>query len=345
MTDEQTERSSQEAFLEVVRAAFDREGKWPTRQWVEAVLDQDHSLDLEEILGATPRSLAYADGPQESSTVILTVAGLHAAGAERDVRRFLQALGWCVDSALGFRPSAPDVPEDVRIEAGQFESEWESRGEEVSKVDLTKLRAMFTTEGIYASIGGEGKTWQISLDRRRALPYRGVRTIEGYLAIRYPPEEPREIAEAPEPEALPLAEVPLQAEGPDLGTDQVPPRVRQACDLLFAQGHLSHGVAEAIKVMRDILRERSGLDLDGERLATRALSPTNPRIVVADLETETGNSRQRGVMAVAQGIFAAVRNPIAHDQIVVPPAEARRVMAMIGFVLEAVESGADDPPT
>jgi hypothetical protein len=128
MTDEQTERSSQEALLEVVRDAFDREGKWPTRQWVEAVLDQDHYLDLEEILGATPRMLAYADGPQESSTVILTVAGLHAAGAERDVRRFLQALGWCVDSALGFRPTTPDVSEDVRIEAGQSESEWESRG-------------------------------------------------------------------------------------------------------------------------------------------------------------------------------------------------------------------------
>src|SRR5690349_7909266 len=151
------ENTPREALLSVVRDAFDRDGKWPTRQWVEAVLDQDHYLDLEEVLAAAPRSLIYATGPQESSQVVLTVAGLHTAGAEKDVRRFIQALAWCVGAQLGFRPTDPGVSEEVKLEAGQFESEWVSRGERVSKTDLTKLRAMFVTEGIYSSIGGEDK--------------------------------------------------------------------------------------------------------------------------------------------------------------------------------------------
>jgi hypothetical protein len=187
MVSDVAEKSSREALLEVVRRAFDREGKWPTRQWVDAVLDQDHYLDLEEILETVPRSLVYPTGTQESSEVILTVAGLHAAGADKDVRRFVQALRWCVDAQLGFRPADPEVSEEVRLEAGQFESEWVSRGEKVSKTDLTKLRAMFVTEAIYGSIGGEGKKWVITMNRRRALPYRDVRTIEDYLATKDPP--------------------------------------------------------------------------------------------------------------------------------------------------------------
>jgi uncharacterized protein (TIGR02391 family) len=331
------ENTSQEILLSVVRDAFDRDGKWPTRQWVEAVLDQDHYLDLEETLQAAPRSLVYATGTQEDSEVVLTVAGLHTAGAERDVRRFIQALGWCVDAQLGFRPTEPNVREEVRLEVGQFESEWVSRGERVSKTDLTKLRAMFVTEGIYSSIGGEDKNWEITLNRRRALPYRGVRTIEKYLAVKEASMRAPEMQKAPATE-LRNSEAPSEITPPTPHPEKPHPRVRQASSLLFAQGHLAQGVLEAIKVMRDILRERSQLDLDGEKLVSAALGPNNPRIAVADLETETGKSRQRGVMMVALGIFAGVRNPVAHDQIVVPPAEARQVMAMIGFVLEAVEA-------
>jgi len=77
---------------------------------------------------------------------------------------------------------------------------------------------------------------------------------------------------------------------------------------------------------------------DGEKLAGRAFNPKEPLIVVGDLATETGRNRQRGVMLIAQGIFAGVRNPLAHQRIVVPAPEARQIVAMIAFVVEAVEA-------
>ena len=161
-------------------------------------LAHQHGATREEVLETVPRSLVYPTGTQESSEVILTVAGLHAAGADNDVRRFVQALRWCVDEQLGFRPEDPNVSEEVKLEAGQFESEWASRGEKVSKADLTKLRAMFVTEGVYSSIGGEGNKWVITMNRRRALPYRDVRTIEDYLATKNPPA-PEALTSAPRP--------------------------------------------------------------------------------------------------------------------------------------------------
>jgi hypothetical protein len=112
-------------------------------------------MDLDEILEGAPRSRVYSTGTQENSEVVLTVAGLAAAGAETDVKRFVEALRWCVAEQLGFRPSDPGATEEVKIEADQFTSEWASRGETVSAVDLIKLRATLTTEGIYSSIGAQ----------------------------------------------------------------------------------------------------------------------------------------------------------------------------------------------
>lgn len=330
------ENSPKDALLGVAREAFDRKGTWPIRQYVEAVLDQDHYLDLEEILESAPRSLVYSTGTQESSEVILTVAGLAAAGAERDVRRFVEALRWCVEAQLGFRPTDPDVSEEVKIDADQFESEWVSRGEEVSTTDLVKLRAMFVTEGIYSSIGGEGKKWTITLNRPRVLPYRDMRSVEDYLAVKAISVPAVLGPEFREPQPSKTKSPPGMV-FPSSGFEELPAKLTEACGILLAQGHFAPAVLEAIKVMTDVLQDASELDLDGEKLAGRAFNLKEPLIVVGDLSTLTGRDRQRGLMLIAQGIYAAVRNPLAHRRVVVPPVEARRVIAMIGFVVEAVE--------
>lgn len=331
------DRAPQDVALEVVSEVFERSGRWPTRQYVEAVLDQDHRLDLEEVLGRAPRALIYATGTQESSEVILTVPGLAAAGATRDVGRFVEALRWCVEAQIGFRPSDPGAAKEVKIEADQFKSEWSSRGEEASELELAKLRAMFVTEGIYSSIGGEDGRWTLSLNRRCVAPYREVRTIEDYLEIKDPaPAEPgagEALLEIARPEVLAPGSGAVA-----LGLEEVPAKIAEACGTLFAHGHFGAGVLEATKVMRDLLKEASDLELDGFKLAGKALNPDEPRIVVGDLATETGRSRQRGVMLIAQGVFCAVRNPLAHQRIVMPASEARQTVAMIAFVVEAVES-------
>jgi len=325
-----------DALLEVVRKVFEQRGKWPTRQYVQAVLDQDYHLDLDDVLEAAPRSLVYSTGTQEGSDVTLTVAGLAAAGDSEDVQRFVEALRWCVAEQMGFRPADPGKTEQLRLEAEQFRSEWTSRGPTVTATEMAKLRAMLTTEGIYSSIGGEGDSWTVTLDRRSVYPYRNVETTEDYLAVK---EASTATPTEQVPQIEPLAYEPPEAVSPSqLSLDELPAKVREACSILFLDGHFAQGVAEAAKVMRDVLREASGLNLDGDQLAGKALNPDNPLIVLGDLSTETGKSRQRGVMLIAQGIFGAVRNPLAHHRIVLRPAEARQMVAMIAFVVEAVEA-------
>ncbi len=151
------------SLLEVVRSVFVQRGEWPSRQYVQAVLDQDHYVDLDEALAAAPRGLLRTSGSQRDAEVILTVRGLQASSAEAEVGRFVEALRWCVDEVRGVRPTDPSKAEDLELSSDQFADEWRSRGRTVSDLDLTKLRAMVVTEGIYDWLSGDGAHWSMRL--------------------------------------------------------------------------------------------------------------------------------------------------------------------------------------
>lgn len=343
--DEEDEKSAEQTLLEVVGAVFGEHATWPTRHYVGAVLDQDHDLDLDEALAATPQSLVLPTGPQEDSKVVLTVAGLAAAGDDADVGRFIEALRWAVAEALGTRPADPREVVEVTLEADQFKTEWALRGVETDDSDLAKLHEMFLTEGIYSWMGGEGQSWTIKLDRQRAMPYRRVNTVADYLVMK---QRPATVITLPGAGVVDLdaaeAEETRRGGSPELAPASTSPRVEAACAALLADGHLRLGVLEAVKVMRDVLRETSGLALDGDQLAGKALNPEKPLIVLGDLATETGRSRQRGLMLIAQGTFAAVRNPLEHERVEVNSREAERMISMVGFVVDAVENGERPEP-
>ena len=72
-------------------------------------------------------------------------------------------------------------------------------------------------------------------------------------------------------------------------------------------------VFEAIKGLGDRLRTLSGLDLDGCPLVQQALGGKTPMIQLNALSTATQRNEQRGIALLAEGLFAAVRNPSAHE--------------------------------
>ncbi|UQE75115.1 TIGR02391 family protein [Gordonia sp. PP30] len=72
-------------------------------------------------------------------------------------------------------------------------------------------------------------------------------------------------------------------------------------------------VFEAIKGLGDRLRRLSGLDLDGSKLVQQALGGKTPTIRLNVLSTETQRNEQRGIALLAEGLFAAFRNPSAHE--------------------------------
>lgn len=97
------------------------------------------------------------------------------------------------------------------------------------------------------------------------------------------------------------------------------PRVKQVAKQRFEAGHYADAVFAALTALNNevkaIFRARGGPDLDGVNLMQAAFSLDNPRIVLADLSSQTGKSMQRGYMNLFAGAMSAVRNPKAHDNI------------------------------
>lgn len=81
----------------------------------------------------------------------------------------------------------------------------------------------------------------------------------------------------------------------------------------WLRGDYYDAVFESIKLFGHRLRSLADLDLDGHRLVDAALLGPSPRLLLNDYATATQKNEQRGVAALAQGLFSAVRNPQAHE--------------------------------
>ena len=89
--------------------------------------------------------------------------------------------------------------------------------------------------------------------------------------------------------------------------------VRDHAYAQFRNGHFRDAVFNSILAVFDHLRERSALQLDGAALVTTAFSLQAPRLLIADITTDSGRSEQAGFIQILQGVYSGVRNPKAHS--------------------------------
>ena len=97
--------------------------------------------------------------------------------------------------------------------------------------------------------------------------------------------------------------------------DLLHPAVLAASFHLFRIGSYRDAVLNSVVAVFDLIRSRTGIDKDGASLVGEVFSIENPRLVLADLETESGKSEQKGFIQILQGIYLGVRNPKAHTLI------------------------------
>lgn len=99
----------------------------------------------------------------------------------------------------------------------------------------------------------------------------------------------------------------------DLIDEILHPLIYQFAYQKFVDGHLRSAVLDAFITVFDLIRARTGLQLDGSDLAGRAFSLADPRLIVSELDTESGKSDQKGFLLLLQGAYQSIRNPKAHS--------------------------------
>jgi uncharacterized protein (TIGR02391 family) len=94
--------------------------------------------------------------------------------------------------------------------------------------------------------------------------------------------------------------------------DAHPEVIRHCREELLRKDHYE-AVFEAVKGLGARLREKSELDEDGRPLVQAALRGKQPRVLLTDCSTVTERNEQEGIALLAEGVFAAFRNPAAHE--------------------------------
>jgi len=120
------------------------------------------------------------------------------------------------------------------------------------------------------------------------------------------------------------------------------PKVRQVAQQRFKDGHNADAVEAALKALNNevkaIFRSRGGSDLDGPNLMHTAFSPNNPKIVLADLGSQSGKDMQQGYMELFAGAMSAVRNPKAHDNVTITPERALHFLFLASMLWTTLDN-------
>ena len=81
----------------------------------------------------------------------------------------------------------------------------------------------------------------------------------------------------------------------------------------YDNGYLRDAVLNSIIAVFDLIRQKTGLKEDGDRLIGKAFSLEHPYLILSDIDTESGQNDQKGFMQILNGSFQGIRNPKAHS--------------------------------
>jgi uncharacterized protein (TIGR02391 family) len=81
----------------------------------------------------------------------------------------------------------------------------------------------------------------------------------------------------------------------------------------FRNGHFREAVLNGVVAIFDLVRERTGLDLDGDALVTQTFSLNNPKLIFSEINSSSGKNDQLGFMQILQGVYKGIRNPKSHS--------------------------------
>lgn len=121
------------------------------------------------------------------------------------------------------------------------------------------------------------------------------------------------------------------------------PRVALVSMRKFQDGYYADAVESAFKELNNAVKEkvRPHLEgeLDGQKLMQRVFSPGNPILLVEDnLDTQTNRDTQQGYMMMFSGAMGAIRNPKAHENMVISQDDAIRKLMLASMLMYKLDS-------
>lgn len=119
--------------------------------------------------------------------------------------------------------------------------------------------------------------------------------------------------------------------------------VVSAASDLFADGHYSQAIFEALKALDNRVKTQSGLDLSGRTLMEQAFKPELPRINLAVESGRSAHDEQEGFRFIFMGVAQGIRNPKGHELVEQDdPQRALEYLAMVSVLFRRLDDASED---
>lgn len=115
-------------------------------------------------------------------------------------------------------------------------------------------------------------------------------------------------------------------------------RLWEAISSAYEAGNYAHAVLESMHVITEVLREKSGLDGDGNPLVGGALGGDNPKIRLNALKTDTERNIQKGFESILRGMYSAIRNPRSHESASDELDHADAIICFVNYLLNVLSA-------
>jgi len=107
----------------------------------------------------------------------------------------------------------------------------------------------------------------------------------------------------------------------------------------YTNANYTGAINDAIFYMRDIIREKSNLENDGDALINQAFSEKNPKIKLNKLRTKHDKNIQNGMRDSLLGIWKLIRNTRNHEKHIDNNEDASSIILYINYLLKIIGKG------
>jgi uncharacterized protein (TIGR02391 family) len=115
------------------------------------------------------------------------------------------------------------------------------------------------------------------------------------------------------------------------------PRLWEAIRTSIEARRFTPAILDAIHLLTDVIRERSGLEGDGVALVGAAFGGDSPKLKINRLQTESEQNIQRGMEAMLRGLYQAIRNPRSHEAWDDNERDAKALLLFVDYLLRIVD--------
>lgn len=120
--------------------------------------------------------------------------------------------------------------------------------------------------------------------------------------------------------------------------NEITPELYSAIKAHYESGSYSNAILDAIKVLTELIREKSKLDGDGASLIGQSFGGNTPPIKISPMQKISEIDEQKGIEQLLRGLYVGIRNPRTHENCEDKQEECNAIVIFVNYLCNIIKT-------